>query len=132
MKTALLVSLLLTAFLGPGPAVQTGPEAEPPAASETIAFDPLAEAVNASHCNVSYTQCSSGGSISCTGHSYCTSGTGWVECDGVRTYCPPSSCFNTCMDGVTFCYSETGDCGGSGLNWISCDGVRYECGPPQN
>jgi hypothetical protein len=38
--------------------------------------------------------CSSGGDylISCTGTSYCNhgvSGGGWVECDGVRTFCPP-------------------------------------------
>ena len=129
MKTALIVALLLSA--PQAPAVHTLAEAEPPARTEGIVLDPLAEATPASHCSVSYTQCPSGVPISCTGHSSCTwDGAGWVQCDGARTYCPPPYCFKVCMDGYTTCSGET--CGGSGLNWISCDGQVYECGPPMS
>ncbi len=126
MKTALMLALLLSS--PQAPAVQTLAEAEPPERTEGIVLDPLAEAIPAHHCNVSYTQCPSGYPASCTGHTTCISGTGWVECDGVRTYCS-TPCFKVCMDGYTTCSGQT-SCSGSGVHWISCDGEVYECGPP--
>lgn len=129
MKTALVVALLLSA--PQAPAVHTPAEAEPPAMSEAIVLDPLAGAISVNHCNVAYTQCPYG-SISCTGHTSCESGSGWVECDGHRTYCaqrPP--CYKSCMDGYTSCYSDAGDCSGDGVWEISCDGWSYQCGPPR-
>jgi len=60
------------------------------------------------HCTVTYTQCYGGTSISCTGHLTCSSGLGWVECDGERTYCPP--CTVSCWDPSRTCTSQVGDC----------------------
>ena len=122
MKTALIVALLLIS--SQASAVDTTTQAEPPARTDGIVLDPLAEATPANHCNVSYSQCPSGIPISCTGHSSCTwSGAGGVECDGVRTYCS-SPCFKVCMDGYTSCSGQT-SCSGTGVNWISCDGEVF-------
>lgn len=128
MMTALIVAFLLSA--PQASAIHTLAETEPPTMSEGIVLDPLAEAIPANHHVCTYTQCPGGGSVSCTGHSYCTSGTGWVECDGVRKYCGPPPCFKVCMDGYTSCYSDSGNCGGNGIHSISCDGQVYQCGPP--
>lgn len=129
MQTVLLVALLLSPLQAPA-TVQTAAQAEPPATSEAIALDPLEGAVFVHHCNVAYTQCPGGTRISCVGHTSCTSGAGWVKCDGVQTNCPPPPCFKVCMDGYTSCYSDTGNCSGSGVDTISCDGQQYQCGPP--
>jgi hypothetical protein len=128
MQTVLLVALLLST--PQAPAVQTAAPVEPPATSEAIVLDPLEGAVLAHHCSVAFTQCANGGSISCVGHTSCSSGTGWVKCDGVQTYCQVAQpCFKVCMDGYTSCSGDY-SCSGSGVHSITCDGQTYECGPP--
>ncbi len=53
-------------------------------------------------CTVSH-DCGSGISISCSG-TYCSSGPGYVDCDGVRKACPPTSCT---INGVTYAHGAT-------------------------
>jgi hypothetical protein len=93
-----------------------------PAPEKGVELDLLAEAIFMNHCSVTYTQCSSG-PISCQGHSYCTSGSGYVECDGQRTYCPPCTAYCT-RDNSPRCTGQTCQ---DGFSYAYCNGVAYEC-----
>jgi hypothetical protein len=84
-------------------------------------------------CTVSQ-QCPSGGSVQCMGPAgTCTTGSNYVQCNGVRTYCPtPCSAFVQCAyGGFISCnsqwYCEEGSdyvyCQGAGT--LTCD----ECVP---
>lgn len=59
-------------------------------------------------CQVTYTGCYAGIPITCYGDETCSSGAGWVECDGNRTYCPP--CTVSCWEPSRTCTSQVGDC----------------------
>lgn len=112
---ALLWSLslvLLTA--GPAPAADaaplsawlTPPPATAPAVAE-VSEDGAKTPPTENHCEVTYYLCYGSPPISCTGHE-CSSGLGWVECDGDRTYCPP--CTVSCWQPGFECTSYLGDC----------------------
>jgi hypothetical protein len=105
---------------------QTPVTISPPIAGQAaIAFGSFGQAQERNHCNVSYTQCSTG-TISCEGHSYCTSGSGWVECDGQRTYCPSSYCEAYCARTGSLACTGQSSCQ-NGWFAATCDGVSYEC-----
>ncbi|MCE9669045.1 hypothetical protein LY474_14630 [Myxococcus stipitatus] len=77
-RSGLVAVLLGVAACGVGDSAELEPSLE-------TSEDPLA-------CTVTQT-CANGTSVTCYSSSGCTSGAdngGWVECDGVRTYCPPA------------------------------------------
>ncbi|MCB1032692.1 MAG: hypothetical protein KDD47_02530 [Acidobacteria bacterium] len=131
MRNALLCCFCLTFAIAVG-AAQPDPE---PAATQskepvfTTAIQDEAQPPEESMtCNVSYSPCYGGGSISCSG-TYCSAGPFWVECDGNRTYCPP--CTVSCWDTSRQCTSPIGDCevfgSASDPFKIRCDSTTIHC-----
>lgn len=112
----LLVSALL---LIPGGAFASGGDSDNLAllaGSESYLF------VSGGTCTISQ-QCAAGRTISCTGQAgTCTSGSNYVQCNGINTYCPypPCSAHIQCpYGGFISCYTDSGDCE-EGYDYVTC------------
>lgn len=71
--------------------------------------------------------CPSGAYIHCSSGSpgTCTAGSNFVECNGVRTYCPACSVWKECCDGsIVSCQGNT--CTET-FKGVRCDGIAYIC-----
>jgi hypothetical protein len=79
-----------------------------------------------STCTVSQ-QCPGGGSVQCTGPAgTCTTGSNYVQCNGVKNFCPPppSSCsaFVQCAYGGFISCNGQGYCE-EGADYVYCQGA---------
>ena len=82
--------------------------------------------------------CANGSTVSCTGNSTCNVGATYVQCDGVTTSCPSSSCSETIecpppyRPCTLFCSSSTGPCSQTSTS-VTCGSTTTTCaGAPKN
>lgn len=96
------------------------------------ASSPSAKVLSAAgHCTVSL-PCPNGGTVSCSGTT-CKSGSGYVDCDNSRKYCPEG-----CPAWIQCAYGGILECDSQryceeGTDYVYCDGVGTltceECAP---
>jgi len=127
---ALITIACATALaLAAAPPTESSDEATPPPEA-SVPIDPLAGAIETGSCTVTF-DCGDGNILSCTSASgFCSSGTGWVKCDGQYTWCPNRCTANVdCENGNhLYCSSLVGDCH-EYYDAVQCDGQYEFCGP---
>lgn len=106
------------------------PDASTPPPEASVPVDPLAGAIETGSCTVTF-DCGDGNILSCSSSTgFCSSGWGWVKCDGQYTWCPNRCTASLeCENGNSlYCSSLVGDCNVY-HEGVECDGQLEFCGP---
>jgi len=125
----LVVVALVAVVALPAAAAQVGSSHTQPEKAATAPSGPSAP----SGCTATKNDCGQGcPPLTCTGANTCTVGSNYVECDGVRSYCPthcgcdaialcgPGPGGSIYCQGYSYCNSVDG-C------WVTCDGQTTYC-----